>query len=73
MLNEGMSACVNAGVHPEPNSDVLHKHGMNLTSVKDALWCLPFLVVGQWGRGEEKAGADTFHLSHSDENRENQD
>lgn len=65
---------MNAGVHLEPNSDVLHKHGMNLTTVKDALWCLPCLVVGQWGRGgEAKAGADTFHLSHSDENSENQD
>lgn len=45
---------MNAGVHLEPNSDVLHKHGMNLTSVKDALWCLSCggsVGVGRGGEG----------------------
>ena len=45
------------------DSNDLHRHGMNLASAKDALWCLPFV----W------QGADVFHLSHVDENSKDQD
>lgn len=63
LLNEQMNEGMNTQVHLEPNADVLHRPGMNLTSAQDALGYLPFS-----GRAVK-----TFHLSHGEGNSEDQD